>query len=545
MPTKLSRPINVSGFTRVTRRGACGHARSMTAIAIAIGVGVGVGVAACSGSKERAKDERNPESQVSSSPTRVARPEVVIEGSKDRKRPPFDFSPDDEKFLNDVQHGAFNFFWSGANAKTGMVPDRSSVTLVSVAGVGFQLSALPIGVERGWVTKAQANERARLILTSLISEPTNRKRGLFYHYLDGATAAPSNDGYEKVVSTIDSALLFAGVITASSYFGGEVAVMGDRLIDEADWAFYSVKDTKEPWFQGMITLAWKPDNRDDPTGDGKFVPYYWADCGDEQKLVTFLAASAPVESRRGSPDLYYRLRRQLGEWNGETQAWFPWSGALFTSFFAHCWIDYAGMGPDSPAAHGILHRARVDWWENSRRVVNMHRDKAKLNSGRVPTLGENAWGLTASDAAQGYAVPGLFPRPMKMAGARAEYDYAVADPKDDFGDGTIAPYAAGCSILFEPAASIAAMRFYASLKRADGTPLVWRDPATGGRGFLDSFNLGNGSTAAWAAADDVAIDQGPLILAIENARTGLIWKLFHTHPTVRAGMERLGLNRTR
>lgn len=530
-----SRPINVSGFT--PRRRASVRAGSLAVIAIAFGV------AACSGSNT--KNAGNPKSHAMSPATREAPPDVVIESSKDRKRPPFVFSADDETFLDDVQHGAFNFFWSGANVKTGMVPDRSSTTLVSVAGVGFQLSALPIGVERRWVSKSQANERARLILSSLTNEPTNRKRGLFYHYLDGNTAAPTNDGYEKVVSTIDSALLFAGVMTASTYFGGEVAALGDRLIDEADWAFYSVKDTKEPWFRGMITLAWKPDKRDETTGDGEFVPYYWADCGDEQKLVTLLAASAPVESRRASPELYYRLRRRLGEWNGETHAWFPWSGALFTSFFAHCWVDYAAMGPDSPAAHGIEHRARVDWWENSRRAVNMHRDKAKLNAGKVPTMGENAWGLTASDVAKGYAVPGLFPRPVRMPGARPEYDFAVAEPEDDVGDGTIAPYGAGCSILFEPQASISAMRHYASLRRTDGTPLVWRDPATGGNGFVDSFNLGNGSAAAWAAADDVAIDQGPLILAIENARSGLVWRLFHEHPAVRAGMDRLRLSRTR
>lgn len=527
----ISSSENVSGFTRSPRRPRRrGWGASMIAIL------AGIVTAACAGSRGR--------DQAASLPTSgraVSTSDVVIAATKERVRPPFVFSEDDGRFLDDVQRGAFNFFWSGANAKTGMVPDRSSTTMVSVAGVGFQLSALPIGVERGWVTRAEATERARLILSSLANEPTNRKRGLFYHYLDGATAAPTNDGYEKVVSTIDSALLFAGVITASSYFGGEVAAIGDRLIDEADWAFYCVKNTKEPWFRGMITLAWKPDRRDDPTGDGKFVPYYWADCGDEQKLVTFLAVSAPVEARRASPELYYRLRRRLGEWNGETQAWFPWSGALFTSFFAHCWIDYAGMGADAPSEHGVANRARVDWWENSRRVVNMHRDKARLNAGKLPTLGEHAWGLTASDVASGYAVPGLFPNPIEMPGARAEYDFAVADPKDDFGDGTVAPYGAGSAILFEPVAAVTALRYYASLKRADGTSLAWRDPAAGGHGFPDAFNLGTG----WAAPDDLAIDQGPLILAIENARTGLVWKLFHAHPAVRAGMGRLGLNRIR
>ena len=111
------------------------------------------------------------------------------------------------------------------------------------------------------------------------------------------------------------------------------------------------------------------------------------------------------------PALYYRLRRQLGA-HGDTgpMVWFPWSGALFTNFFAHCWIDYAGMGPDTPRAFGIANRSSVDWWENSRRAVRLHRLKAIENPKKVPTLGVNAWGLTASDYAGGYAVPGVFPR---------------------------------------------------------------------------------------------------------------------------------------
>jgi hypothetical protein len=129
-----------------------------------------------------------------------------------------------------------------------------------------------------------------------------------------------------------------------------------------------------------------------------------------------------------------------------------------------------------------------------------------------------------------------------MPGARPEFDFSTHRPDDDYGDGTLAPYGAGASILFDPAASIAAMRSYQALEGPGGVPLVWRDPRPGtGYGFLDAFNL----DGPWAALDCVAIDQGPLLLAIENARTGLVWDLFHAHPAVRAGMKRLRLDRSR
>jgi len=473
---------------------------------------------------------------------------VTIQAPANTPRPPFRFAADDEQFLDEVQHATFDYFWRTASPKTGMVPDRTSQPTVSVAGVGFQLSALPIGVERGWVTRDEARQRALLILKSLSANPDNRKAGLFYHFIDPDTAGQPAAAYEHAVSTVDSALLFSGVITASSYFGGQVAEVGDQLVLDADWSFFVArKDDPRirggppaPYETGFLSLSWRPDDPAKPSGEGKLSPYYWLDSGDEHRLVMFLAACAPDPAHRVQPQRYYQLRRQLGSYKDTGPfVWFPYSGALFTFFFAHCWIDYSAMGPDNPAANGVPNRARVDWWENSRRAVRMHRRKAIENPTGAPTLGPNAWGLTASDVPDGYGVPGLFPERLPLLNERPGFDYAVFDAKDDFGGGTIAPYGAGSSIMFEPAAAIVALRHYRSLRRPDGAALVWRDPSSGGFGFQDSFNLGRG----WVSADYVAIDQGPLILAIENARTGLIWRLFHSHPFVQGGMDRLGLVR--
>ena len=464
--------------------------------------------------------------------------ELAVIDVQGHARPPFEFDAQDGAFLDQVQRGAFRYLWEQVDPVTGMVFDRTSVRVISVAGVGFQLSAIPIGVERGWITAAEGRERTVRILRSLRDEPTNRKHGMFFHYVEEATARPTTEGYETVVSTIDSAILLAGMITASSYFGAEIAADADAMVAGADWASFVAIEPHEPWARGFITLGWRPEDKAAPAGAGSLLPYYWADAGDEQKLVTFLAVSAPESPKRVSPDLYIRLRRQLGSYEDSGPfVWFPWSGALFTHFFAHCWIDYANAAPDDPGALGVDNRPRVDWWENSRRAVAMHRRKAAENPLGLPTFGPDAWGVGAHDAAGGYAVNHLFPARIAWPGEREGADFPNFPVKDVWGDGTVAPYNAGSAIMFEPRAAVAAMRHYAAATDAQGRPLVWRDPASGGCGFQDAFNLGT----LWSAPDCVAIDQGPLILAIENARTGLVWKLFSRHPFVADGYKRLGL----
>lgn len=454
------------------------------------------------------------------------------------RRPPFEFSRDDAALLDEVQRGSFNWFWQQAHPTTGLVPDRTGVTFASVAGVGFQLSAIPIGIERGWITREEGRDRAERVVRALHDAPSNRHKGVFFHFITVDTAVPDPKSYEVVASTIDSTILKCGLIVASSYFGGEIARLADQLVEEADWSAYVDHSPKEAHYKDFLTLGWKARKPSEPTGDGNYLPFYWADAGDEQRLVTFLAVGSEDASRAVPAETYYRLRRRMGEYGDGPFSWFPWSGALFTSFFAHCWINYADLGIDDPEAQGVKNRVQIDWWENARRAALMHRRKAIENPRKLPEFGEDAWGLSACDGDNTYLVPGLFPREVKIPGARPEMDFATHKPKDDWADGTIAPYTAGSAIMFVPDESIRALRHYKSLTRPDGSPLIWRDPADGGIGFLDSYTPKTG----WSAPGCVAIDQGPLILAIENARSGLIWRLFEKHPHVQRSMQRLGLS---
>ena len=493
----------------------------------------------------------------------------IVSDRKSVARPPYAFSAGDEALLDTIQRGCFNYFWLAVDPVSGMVPDRSSVPFASTAGVGFQLSAFVIGAERGWVTRAQAAERAERILTTLMSRNDNHTFGIFQHFVDGATAAPHKDSPEHVASTIDSALLFAGVLTASSYFGGRVAEIGDAMFARADWSKFVATPINSPQAKphelGFISLGWKPNEplavgKSGP-GSGSLLPYYWIDSGCEHRLVAFLAACAPDDAKRADPEMYYRLRRGLGfDPASGPVVFFPFSGALFTNTFSHCWIDYAHMAPDSPAKRSHAARVDVDWWENSRRMVKFHQASIRRDPATLAKFNVNAWGLGASDCPEGYCVPGLYPSVLPMTGARPEFDYSTYRATNDLGDGTIAPYAPGSAIMFDPAEAIASMRYFKSLTKRDGTPLMWREPAAagaaiasgtkaspaGGYGFLDAVNLTKldaKSGEPWVAHDYVAIDQGPLLLAIENARSGLLWKVFHEHRFVKMGSSRLGMVR--
>ncbi len=459
--------------------------------------------------------------------------------SRSPPRPPFTFSQDESAVLDEVQRGAFRTLWEQISPETSLALDRSSSSIVSVAGVGMQLSAMPIGVERGWISREQGRERTLEILESLREESGNRKRGMFYHFLDGPNATPSDEEFESNVSSADCAILFAGVLVASSYFGGEIARIGDELFADADWTLFVDPDAPPP-HAGTISLAWTPDDLDDPSGSGTLQPFHWLDAMGEQRLIALLANCAPIEEHRLEPRYYWGLRRQLGvDRRGDALAFSPFTGALFTFLLSHLWIDYAHMPADDPARLGYEFRASIDWWENSRRAYRMQRDRAMENPYDLHGLNKHAWGFTASDTPRGYLVFGLMPDPLPPVGGEPERDFTTLIAVQAWGDGTISPHAPVSSILFEPRWALASIAYLRGLEGEDGPPMVWRDPDTGGQGFLDAYNLGQWGREPWVAPDYLALNQGMLLLAVENARTGLIWRLFHRHRFVRAALERL------
>ncbi len=425
------------------------------------------------------------------------------------------FTESDEKLLDEIQYACHRYFWEQVGSPAKLAKDRLKAPVSSIAAVGFQLAGLPIAVERGWVTRDEATQRARTVLRALLDREDNRKFGVFLHFPDKDNAGLSLSGYEIAASTVDHALFLAGALVAGEYFDGDVKALATQIESQTDWRRFAVAE------QGFISMAWKPDDRTRLNGPGEFLKHHWWNASCEERLVYFLAVGSGSESHAVEPALYYRLKRPIKQHAGMPPFVVSWPGALFTYFFSHCFIDYRGLAADDPTAFGSS-EPPVDWFENSHRAVLTHIRRSLEHADRFQTFKAGFWGSAPAAARDGYIVPMVQPN--------------IAD-KDEWHEGTVAPYGPGSSIVFVPQRAVAALRRMRELPGPDGRPFVWRDPKDGGYGFVDSFNLDQNH----AEEDYTGIDQGPMLIAIENARSGLVWRLFMQSPAARRAVERLRL----
>jgi hypothetical protein len=431
----------------------------------------------------------------------------------------YDFSPADEALLEQVQRGCFQYFWREVGTPAMLAKDKTSDTVCSVAAVGFQLSSLPIAVERKWISRAEGQQRALTILRSLVERHDNKKFGIYFHFLDERTGglpdfSRTRYRYELQASTVDHALFQAGAMTAASYFGGDVERLVDVICRAADWRAMRHES-------GYITMGWRASTDRGVGGPGEIRPNLWQWSSDEERLIYFLAIGAPEAEHAVESAAYYRLQRPIKRHRDLPPYVVSWNGSLFTYFFSHCWIDYRRLGADDPGAFGV-EAPGVDWFENSRRATLTHRTRCIEASAEFPTLSANRWGLAPCTFRDKYLVQEVRPN--------------MSD-KDVWYDGVVPPYAAGAAIMFTPAESLAAMHEYVSLQAPDGRPLAWRDPADGGYGFVDAFSL----DPPYGHDENLGIDVGPLLLAIENVRTGLVWRLFMQHDVAERAVEKLRL----
>jgi hypothetical protein len=225
-------------------------------------------------------------------------------------------------------------------------------------------------------------------------------------------------------------------------------------------------------------------------------------------LICLLAIGSP--SHRLEPGVFYSWRRERGRY-GPYDFIRSWNGSLFIHFFAHVWLDLRELGPDHHPT------TPVDWWRNSLQAVRANRQfcidhAASAGGGNAQgylTYGKTSWGLTACEGPD-----------------RAYRAYGAPQAKgmEFVSDGTVAPYGAGCSLLFTPSESITALKHYFQ------DPNLWSYRF----GFADAFNLDPGKgRQPWYHHDYFGIDQGPMLLAIENYRSGLIWKTLAQNESIR------------
>ncbi|MBI5596150.1 MAG: DUF1861 family protein, partial [Elusimicrobia bacterium] len=402
-------------------------------------------------------------------------------------------APEDAPFLDELQRRAFLYFWEQSDPKTGLTLDRAgnfggeTQAPASMAATGFGLTALGIAVERGWVPREEAYARALACLRHLFHRQPH-VRGWFHHFVDAATGEPAA-GSE--VSTIDTALLLAGALSAGRYFAGtEVERLAAALYARVDFPWMMTDGGADPR-QRTLSMGWTPQG---------FLKARW-DAYSEHLVLYMLGLGSPTHPLPA--DAWTAWRRPEAP---VTQA----SGPLFTHQFSQLWLDLRGR---RDAGH--------DYFDQSVRATLLHRDTAVAAAKDFATYGPNCWGWTACDGPEGYRAYG-------------------ADPAGPVHDGTIAPAAAGGSAAFTPALSIAALR--------------WMKETYGGRiwgryGFSDAFNTDPrwrgrfNADGMWRSPDAVGIDQGAILLAVENARTGGVWKNFMGLAPVRRAFARAKLER--
>jgi predicted esterase len=420
--------------------------------------------------------------------------------------------------LDELQHRTFNFFWETVD-KNSQVPDRfPTMNFTSVAATGFGLSSYLVGVERGYITREQAAERVLKTLEVLFNLPQNGEatpntsgfKGFFYHFLDHEKALR----FKQVeLSSIDTGLLMAGVLSCMTYFDKnneteqKIRELADNLYRSVDWQWFTDGNKS-----GLIRMGWTPENG--------FHDRYW-DGYNEAMIIYILALGSPTHSV--SPDCWeaWCHRYPYKNFMGLEQVNF---GPLFGHQYSHIWLDFKGIQDKYMASKGI------DYFENSRRATIANRLYCMANPNNFKGYDENIWGLTACDG-PGYKETTWNGKPMVFQG----YSARGAATDEAFDDGTIAPTAAGGSVPFAPKECIASLKaqwenYYPNL--------------VGKYGFKDAYNpsytFGKGNENGWFDIDYLGIDQGPILLQIENYRSQLIWNLMRKNPYIVAGLKRAG-----
>ena len=434
-----------------------------------------------------------------------------------------------DPFLSELEERTFRYFWETANPKNGLIPDRyPTPSFASIAAVGFGLTAYPIGVERQYISRAEARERVLATLRFFQRAPN--QHGFFYHFLEMKSGARAND---SEVSTVDTALLLAGMLFCQSYFDSQhphevqIRKLVDEIYRRVDWTWAQPRPP-------VVALAWTPESG--------FSGIDWQGY-NEALLVYLLALGSPTHPiSTQSWDMWTSTYdKHWGTLYDQTYLSF---GPLFGHQYTHVWVDFRGIRDSYMRAHGL------DYFENSRRATYTQRRYAIANPKHWEAYGKNIWGISASDG------PGGTERYQGQEASFMTYAARGVGVGRIVDDGTIAPTAAISSLPFAPEIVLPATlemyhRYGSSIYSVYG--------------FLDSFNASFRATpdaagqshthvpdstvqnsskpfAGWVDQDYVGIDEGPILAMIENYRSDFVWRVMRNDPYLRQGLERAGFS---
>lgn len=384
-------------------------------------------------------------------------------------------------FADELAERCWRYFDEQTHPVTGLVADRAPADggdrydIASIASTGFGLTALCIAADREWVDHDIAYERTLRILRFLRDEMA-REHGFYYHFvkMDSGQRA-----WNCELSSIDTALLMAGVITTGRYFAGtEVERIAEQLYADVDWNWMLAGGE-------TLSMGWTPEHG--------FLGARW-DGYSEHPMMYLIAVGAPKFP--APPETWYAWRRQpMINYGGRVFLACP---PLFTHQYSQAWVDFRS-----------LRDAHADYYRNSILATLAQQQMCADLADEFPAWSQKLWGLTASDSIDGYKAWGGPP------------------PTGDL-DGTIVPNAPGGSIPFAPDACLTALQYM----KAQYGDRVWKR-----YGFVDAFNPHNN----WTNRDVIGISVGVMLLMAVNHRDQFVWRYFMGSPHVKRGVMLAGL----
>jgi hypothetical protein len=414
----------------------------------------------------------------------------------------------DDDLVARLQKAAFDYLCEYANPENGLVADTSRPgSPCSIAVVGFALSCYPVAIKNGWMSREAAAALALKALQFFWNSPQNERpdatgyKGFYYHFLDMKTGVRV---WQCELSLIDTALLMAGILIAGCYFDGtgdeaEIRTLADALYRRVDWK----------WAQNdgaALSQGWKP--------ECGFLHYGWEGY-NEATILYILALGSPTHSVTSTGFTGWTSTYQWENLLGEDVLY---SGPLFTHLFSHAWIDFRGI------KDAFMRQSGSDYFENTQNSIALHREYAARNPFGYKGYNRNFWGVTAGDG----------PGDQELRQNRRDrrfFGYMSRGVPYGPDDGTIAPWAMLATLPFGADGALAGTRHILQTY-----PQVCHDDR-----FSSGFNptlLVNGK--GWLSDGWYGLDQGLLVLMIENARSDLLWNLTRNCAYIRNGLTAAG-----
>ena len=422
----------------------------------------------------------------------------------------------DEEMLGVLQRETFAYFLKEVDKKTGLIADKTQPgSPSSIAATGLGLSCYIAGIERGFITRADAIKRTLTVLKFFYNSHQGTEadatgyKGFYYHFLDMETGKRA---WKSEISTVDTAILLAGILTARYYFTGEnkseieIRKYADELYARVDWQWaLNGKDS--------ISHGWKPESG--------FLRSRWNKQYCEAHIIYILALGSPTFPISASG---YKKWTSTFEWKKIYDIDCIYAGPLFIHQMSQIWLDCKGIFDDFNRKVGI------DYFENSRRATQIQQQYAIKNPLGFAHYGKNGWGFTASDG------PG--PATKTINGVKRKfYNYIARGAPYGPDDGTISPWAVVSSLPFLPEIVMSTIRH--AIERRD---YERHHPYGFDASYNPTFPKKNSEFGTWISEWQFGLNQGPVILMIENYKSGLMWDIMKRCPPVINGLRRAGFS---